>query len=169
RRRRGPLRQRGAGQGEQRHCCNRHLHHGHGGSSLWGRRQITPISSRFPIKPSRTARNELRENPKSRSQRVTNRAADQPLTGPDVRPLMNSFCRAKKSTAGGIIVSAVPARKTPWGRWNSPRYSFSTTGNVSFSSLSRKMLGVKKAFQLARNATRQNAAAIGRTSGITTR
>jgi hypothetical protein len=36
-----------------------------------------------------------------------------PLTAPEVRPLMNSLCRAKNSTAGGIMANAVPVKNTP--------------------------------------------------------
>jgi hypothetical protein len=36
-----------------------------------------------------------------------------PLTAPEVSPLMNSLCRAKKSTAGGIMARAVPVKNTP--------------------------------------------------------
>ena len=41
------------------------------------------------------------------------------------------------------------------------------TGKVMFAWLCRKMLGPKNEFQVPRNVTRQNAALIGRTSGMT--
>jgi len=36
-----------------------------------------------------------------------------PLTAPEVSPLINSLCKAKNNTAGGIMASAVPVKNTP--------------------------------------------------------
>ena len=93
----------------------------------------------------------------------------QPLTAPDVRPLMNSFWRKKNSTAGGIIASAVPARKIALLHAVDAEEQVQHHRHGQVVLAVQEDVGPEEAFQLPRNATRQNAAAMGRTSGITTR
>ena len=93
-------------------------------------------------------------------------AGHYPLTAPLVRPLTNSFCSEKKRMAGGMMARSVPARKMPYWLTYSETKKFKTTGRVSLACVWRKTFGAMKLFHDPRNATRQKAALMGRTSGM---
>ena len=70
----------------------------------------------------------------------------QPFTAPLVNPATNSFWRAKKRMAGGIIASRMPARNTPYCWVYTPIYWLNTTGSVNLFWVWMKTWGPMKLF-----------------------